>query len=217
MAQDISPRAFFRFSVPVQRAPAKLRIDGDLKEWSEEHLLPDLTAIEGKPGYAKVYAGWSPEGLSLALHVPNKKKVHCDLRNLLRGDGLILWLDTRDSRMVHRATQYCHSLRVYPRGPKPSDRTPVIQRQRVTWQPELQPPKFDEKKMKAATFVGKGFYNLELFMPSDSLHGYAPEECARLGLFVQVVDHEHGEQFWPCPAPLPFWQDPSLWAAVELV
>lgn len=216
MVDGLTPRAFFQYRVPMKRAPSKLRIDGSLGEWTGKHRLPNLTAIDGGREFADIYAGWSEGGLSMGLHVGNKKKMNHNERNGLKSEVLILWIDTRDARDIHRATRFCHSMRIYPHGSGPKKSLPLVRKQRVTWQPELQPPGFDIKKVQVASVIEKKSYSLELHIPGSILHGFDPAEHPSLGLYVQVMDQEHGEQFWPYPAPLPFWQDPSLWAAVEM-
>lgn len=217
MGDELTARAFFQYRVPLMRSPRRLRIDGSLGEWTSSHRLADLTAIDGAREFAAVYAGWADDGLAFGFRVGSKTKFRHNPKNPLRSEVVLLWIDTRDARDIHRATRYCHSLQVFPVGAGPKEDQPLIRKQRVTWQPENQPPDFDVRRVRAASKVADDHYTLEVHLPSRFLHGYDPNECATLGLFVQVIDSQHGEQFWPYPAPLPFWQDPSLWAAVELM
>ncbi|MBD3239157.1 MAG: hypothetical protein GF331_01120 [Chitinivibrionales bacterium] len=216
MSDFLTSRAFFEYRVPMARTPSKLRIDGNLREWTPSHRLPNLSAIDGRREFAEVYAGWADDGLSFGLRVGDKTRYGHNPKNPLRSEVLLLWIDTRDARDIHRATRYCHSLRVFLQGAGADGTQPLVRRQKVTWQPEQQPPGFDVRKVRAAGSMEKAHYTLEVHIPGRILHGYDPSECSSIGLFVQIMDSEHGEQFWPYPAPLPFWQDPSLWAAVEL-
>ncbi len=217
MADGLTARAFFQYRVPMAPLPPRLRVDGGLGEWTPAHRLPDLSAIDGAREFAEVYGGWADDGLAFGVRVGNKTSFHHDPKDPLRSEALLLWIDTRDARDIHRATRYCHSLQVFPTGAGPAGRRPLVRKQRAAWQPENQPPNFDVRKVRAASRVARDHYTLEIHIPARILHGFDPAECATLGLFVQVLDSEHGEQFWPYPAPLPFWQDPSLWAAVELI
>jgi hypothetical protein len=60
-------------------------------------------------------------------------------------------------------------------------------------------------------------YLLEAFIPTDALTGFDPAEHPRLGFTYAVLDRELGEQTFGVGSPLPYQEDPSLWATLELV
>lgn len=47
--------------------------------------------------------------------------------------------------------------------------------------------------------------------------GYEPAEHPRLGFTYAVIDRELGEQTFSIGHPMPYDEDPSLWATLELV
>ncbi len=61
------------------------------------------------------------DALFIQLDVQGKKQLPwCRESRLEDSDGLHLWIDTRNSRDVHRATKYCYRLGMFAmgRGPK---------------------------------------------------------------------------------------------------
>ena len=59
-------------------------------------------------------------------------------------------------------------------------------------------------------------YLLELCLPAAALTGFDPAEHPRIGFTYLVLDQELGEQTFTVGAELPYDEDPSLWAALEL-
>lgn len=116
MAFELPPRAMFDVCVPVRRRSGKLTVDGKLTEWSDEQLLPDLAALDGEPGFARVYMTWDGDGLYFAIDVGGKKKVASEPRRPWKADALHLWIDTRDVRDAMRAGRFCHHFIAMPRG-----------------------------------------------------------------------------------------------------
>jgi hypothetical protein len=57
---------------------------------------------------------------------------------------------------------------------------------------------------------------LEAFIAAAALTGFDPQEHPRLGFNYRIVDRELGEQTLSVGSPMPFQEDPSLWATLEL-
>ncbi len=59
-------------------------------------------------------------------------------------------------------------------------------------------------------------YILDALMPAEALTGFDPAEHPRLGFTYAVMDRELGEQTFGVGSPMPYQEDPSLWATLEL-
>ncbi|NKB68478.1 MAG: hypothetical protein GKR89_15555 [Candidatus Latescibacteria bacterium] len=216
MNAELPARAFFNYRVPLAPRPKNLRLDGRLSEWDEGTLLPDLGALEGSPGFAQVHLAWDPQGLYLALDVANKTSVAAHRQRPQSADALLIWIDTRDVRDVHRATRFCHHFIALPRGGGSGRQSATAWQQPIRRARE-EAPLGDGKKIRVASNIHPTGYSLELALPAAVLNGYDPDECARLGFTYLVCDHEHGWQTWATPGAHPYQFDPSTWATVELV
>src|SRR3990172_1954507 len=60
-------------------------------------------------------------------------------------------------------------------------------------------------------------YLLDAFISADALTGFDPAEHPRLGFTYAVLDLERGEQTLAVGSPMPYEEDPSLWATLGLV
>ncbi|MGQ9730387.1 MAG: hypothetical protein ACUVX8_03865 [Candidatus Zipacnadales bacterium] len=214
-AFELPARTLFEVCVPVRQRKHKLRIDGDLSDWSASFVLPDLGTLEGTPNYATLYMAWDREGLYFALDVPHKKQVVVNAQQPHKGDALFLWIDTRDAREAVRAGRFCHEFVALPR-PRGVKRT--VQ----AWQIPIprareQAPLCDPQALHVASLLRQEGYSLELAIPRKCLNGYDPVDCSRLGFTYLVTDTTHGQQLWNVSPHLPFEHDPSTWATIELV
>ena len=71
--------------------------------------LPDLARPGGPASWAEVRVAWNPGGLAVAFEVSTRPGRSPPSRRPARGlDGVQVWVDTRDTRNVHRATRFCH-------------------------------------------------------------------------------------------------------------
>jgi hypothetical protein len=59
-------------------------------------------------------------------------------------------------------------------------------------------------------------YILEALIPAEALTGFDTVEHPRLGFTYAVVDRRLGEQTFCIGGPMPYQEDPSLWATLEL-
>ena len=216
MADDmlIPARALFRFEVPCRK-----RAGG----WSEgallgpEYRLPNLGALEDRLEFADVRAGWNEKGLFFSAAVTGKERTPwCRATKAADSDGLHVWIDTRDTHNVHRATRFCHWFALLPAGgghllDEPVAGLMLINRAREN--PKHVPP----QAVKVRGSVKKGGYTVEAFIPAEALTGFDAEEHPKLGFTYAVRDSELGEQAFCCPATLPYAEDPSLWCTLELV
>jgi len=221
---DDSPitRVCFNYCVPISPAPKNLRIDGNLREWSADTLLPDLAELDGESNHSDVHLAWDAAGLYVALRVTNKKEIVCHLDRPDLSDALAVWIDTRDLRSAHRPSRFCHQFVALPRGGGAGGKKAVA-RQEPVGKARAQAPQCDPAQLKVASKVLKTGYTLELAIPAEVLNGYAPEGSPRLGFFYEVFDRERVAQIWSQsgrrvgrPRALPYWNDPSLWPTIEL-
>ncbi len=80
-----------------------------------------------------------------------------------------------------------------------------------------QPRPVPEGILQARCQTLKDGYLLEALIPAEALTGFDPSEHPRLGFTYAVLDRELGEQTFGVGSPMPYQEDPSLWATLELV
>ncbi|MCE9553092.1 MAG: hypothetical protein K8T91_06895 [Planctomycetes bacterium] len=210
------PASFlFRFAVPCfHRDPLWT---AKLGAMDEKFRLPRLTSLDDEPEWADVRVAWSIDGLAFSVLVQGKKQpLWCRANRVEDSDGFVVWIDTRDTHNVHRASRFCHELHLLPAGGGPKNDQPVAFQVAIDRARELPKP-IDPTKLKVRSQISKDGYLLEAFIPGEVLSGFEPAEHPRLGFQFAVCDRELNEQTFTAGREMPYRNDPSLWGTLELV
>jgi hypothetical protein len=220
MSTPLLPQAFwFRLAIPCQRIDGIPRSGsrGRLLDLPRSCALPEFVQLDGREAWADVRVAWNSSGLAVAVTVEGKEDpISYDRGISSLTDSVQLWIDTRDTREIHRATRFCHHFTALlnPSGPRGSlgielRQTPINRAQANA--PLCQP----ESILARAESLRKG-WRLELFLPDEVLNGFDPETNRRLGFAYQVTDAEREDQFLSVGREFPISEDPSLWSTLEL-
>jgi hypothetical protein len=213
--QLLSPTFLFRFSAPcvyrdVRWTAASLGLD-------EKHRLTHFGALDGARTFADVRAAWSEEALAFSVRVEGKLQAPwCRESRIADSDGLSLWIDTRDTHNIHRASRFCHRFMFLPTGGGRALADPVadqllVDRARENARP-VRPGALCVRSEKRVDG-----YLLECLIPADALTGYNPADYPKLGFTYAVIDRELGIQTFAVGVEFPFEADPSLWGTLELL
>jgi hypothetical protein len=79
-----------------------------------------------------------------------------------------------------------------------------------------QPRPIPSGLLKARCQHGADGYLLEALIPAEALTGFDPAEHPRLGFTYAIIDRELGQQTFGVGSPMPYQEDPSLWATLDL-
>ena len=211
----IPPRALFRFSVDVRRCEPVGSASG--VELDESYRLPMFSALDEERPLADVRMAWNAEGLVWQVTVEGKQQpVWCRESRLEDSDGLQVWIDTRATFNVHRASRFCHRFAFLPSGGGRQAREPVadqllIHRARENARP-VRP-----RELQVQSQVTDSGYRLAAFAPAVALGGFDPQQQPRLGFTYAVLDRERGLQTFSAGVGWPYEEDPSCWAEIVLV
>jgi hypothetical protein len=216
MSEPLIPhRALFRFAAPC-RYKQNLW-SAAIGSIDESFRLPSLSELEGQSPFADVRAAWSEHGLLFFVRVAGKRRPPvCDPRRLTESDGLQVWIDTRDTHNVHRASRFCHRFVCLPLGGGRRRDEPIADQLLINRAREnARPVRPSDLKCRSQPRVDG--YLLELGVPAAALTGYDPSEYPRLGFTYLVLDQELGEQTFSVGGELPYDEDPGLWGTLELI
>ena len=216
MSDSLLPKRFlFRFSLPcLYRRP--LRADQGAALDAKFRLV-GLAELEGRSVPAEVRAAWSEEGLAFTVLVQGKQQPPwCRASKAEDSDGVQLWIDTRDVHNVHRASRFCHRFIFLPTGGGNRLERPVAQ-----WLPinraKEHPRAIRPELLQVMGKPQKGGYVLDFLLPAEALTGFDPQEHPQIGFTYAIIDRELGEHTLGVGSPMPYQEDPSLWATLELV
>lgn len=210
----IDPTFLFRFEVTLRKNACKWTAKG--LKLPESCRLPSFGALAERPVYADVRMAWSAGGIGVHVLVNGKRQLPwCRESRLDDSDGIHLWIDTRCSPSIHRATQNCHRFLWMPAGGGPQRDKPVtslIPIHRARSHPKSIAPDL----LKIAAYPRHDGYELSGFVPAAAMTGFDPGEQPRIGLYYAVVDRELGWQTFSLGPEYPVVEDPSLWGEAVL-
>jgi hypothetical protein len=219
MTKALLPQAFwFRIAAPCPRVEDMPVRDGRkaLVELPPPCRLPDGVRLEGRSTWAEVRVGWNPRGLGIVVQAEGlgDPKLSAD-----RPEGFAdvqLWVDTRDTRDVSRATRFCHRFAAAIRLHRPGRSLVVEVAQKPIARAIADPPMARSGQIESRADLTRTGWTLEVFLPATVLNGFDPETNRRLGFAYQVSDHVREDQFLGVGRDFPIGENPSLWSTIEL-
>lgn len=215
MSTLVPNRYLFRYEFPLRYRKSP-RIDGDLSDWSDAFLMPDVSALDGQAPFGKIWMGWNESGLFIACEVHGRKSpFHSEPKSFWKGDNLRLCTDMRDTRDIKRGSRYCQQFYFLPSGGGPFGRSAVAGAAKVVRATEhapLPPPGL----VQVAGAREGARYTLEGYVPAAALSGFDPGEHRRIGIFTLLEDRDLGQQHLTIGDDLNWYLDPSTWATALL-
>lgn len=215
---SVLPASFlFRFEFPVRRDPRGPRHQGHLLSLGEQHTLTWPVTLNGQHVPGALRMGWTPEGLGISWMRRGKTRPVETSTQPGLGDGLHLWLDTRATQNVHRATRFCHYFVLHPEtgaGGAESARVVQLPFARTS---ELELMASGAHHVVSQFVIHPDGYELHAFFNDEALNGFLGEPDARLGFYALVRDAESGDHPLTVGREFPFDYDPSLWQNLRLV
>ncbi|HEY2826045.1 MAG TPA: hypothetical protein VGJ04_00465 [Pirellulales bacterium] len=212
--QLLPPSFLFRFAMPCRYAAKLWSAKG--VEFGEEYLLPSFAELDDAPQRVAVQAAWSDQGIAFSVTVSGKKQPPwCRESRIDDSDGVYLWIDTRDTHNIHRASRFCHQFAFLPTGGGHGQDEPVAELLAINRARE-NPKPIRPGMLGVVHRKSKDGYRLDIAIPAAALTGFDPAEHPRLGFHWAVIDREIGEHTFCCPPSLPYKEDPSTWGTLEL-
>jgi hypothetical protein len=214
----LAPRYLFRFAVPVARhmpiwKPAGVALDESYRLLNLAEL--DRGSDNQERQFADVRMAWAPEGVLFNVHVEGKNQPPwCRDSRLDESDGLQVWIDTRATLNIHRASKYCHRYGFMPTGGRQSE--PIADQLLINRARENARP-IRPRELQVVSKISKSGYSMAAYIPTVALGGYDPQQHRQLGFTYAILDRELGRQTFSTGSGFPFEEDPTCWAAVDLV
>src|SRR5690606_34664962 len=89
--------------------------------------LPLFSTLDGLSENVSFSAGWNEKGFGVAATVRGKRMpLVAKLSEAESGDGLQIWIDTRNTQGSHRASRYCHRFAILPAVGSSKSRKPAV-------------------------------------------------------------------------------------------
>ncbi|MCA9109675.1 MAG: hypothetical protein KDA52_06995 [Planctomycetaceae bacterium] len=216
MTTLIPPEFLFRYTFPVQQIKDLPRRGKRLLNLPTECTLPSLSELARRQDYGRVQIAWNDRGFGISVSVDGKTHPPVgDPEKLGVSDGIRVWIDTRCTQTVHRASRFCHQFEFLPVGGGEDGMQPVATMWPVARASD-DPPEVDSDLLPIQSDVREDGYRLEAWLPAEALFGYDPVEQPKLGFMYLLNDSERGLQCLSIGEEFPIVSDPSLWCTLEL-
>jgi len=192
-------------------------MDAPLLALPPKATLPFPGALREPTPWAEVRAAWNDNGLGFSIEVSGRKgALAYETLDPEKADSVHLWIDTRDTRDIHRASRYCHGFKVGVYS-TPSGLVKSIPLQEPIRRASQNAPIADRELIATRAARTSDGYRLEIFFPAEALHGFDPDENRRLGFFYRVTHPKRGSLYLALDKTFPVAEDPSLWCTLELI
>lgn len=215
VVSEIPDSLLFRFRIRCRRfsgggkQPVELPASCTLPVFGEREL-------HGGKSYAQLRAAWSPDGLYFWMKVKGKKQtLWCRDTQLLESDGLQIWIDSRDTHNVHRATRFCHWFLLLPTGGGSISKKPLATMLKINRAKEHSPT-INQIPISVDSQIEKDGYKLAAFLPAQTINGWDSADHRLIGFSYVVNDRELGSQNLSVGRDYPVAEDPALWNTLVL-
>ena len=209
---QIPRNLLFHYRFDLRQAPSAATTPLELPT---AYRLGSFGRFEGQLNFAEWRGAWSNAGLYFQSIVKEKKvSLWCRPNQLLESDSFRVWIDTRNTRNVARATRYCHWVVALPAGG--TGKNPAFCSMLRINRAREDSPALNRAKITCESELASDGYNLRLFIPAATLNGWDPADHPHLGLCLASLDREFGWQTLTAGADLPIDENPSLWSTFRL-
>lgn len=173
-------------------------------------------SAEAPVGPLDTRIAWSEEGLTFQFVLRGKlRRPYCRLSDLEHSDGIEIYVDTRNTKNVHRATRYCHRFVFVPGGGGPGEKDPYGSMLKINMA-RGEPATMGAYQPHVECKLSSTGYRLTCHLSRQYLEGWSPSEQPEVGLFFHLRDAELGHICLAYDKQLPVGEDPSLWPTAFL-
>lgn len=189
---------------------------GDQPSAAAAETVNPAESAEASVGPLDTRIAWSEEGLTFQFQLRGKlRRPYCRLSDLEHSDGIEIYVDTRNTKNVHRATRYCHRFVFLPGGGGPGEKDPYGSMLKINMA-RGEPATMGAYQPHVECKLSSTGYRLTCHLSRQYLEGWSPSEQPEVGIFFHLRDAEMGHICLAYDKQLPVGEDPSLWPTAFL-
>jgi hypothetical protein len=176
------------------------------------YLLPDTSTLCHEDAFAKVSLGWNRNGLAALVFVdqPLARTLYPEIQ---QGDSVELFIDTRDIKTSGYNTRFCHHFYFLPEAFEGHQAGEITR-----FRTEESHSHCDPTLLKIKTKSTKTGYLMQIFIPSECLHGYDPDQFDRIGFTYRINRPDgHSQHYTALSDEFRLEEQPSLWSSLKLI
>lgn len=208
---------FFDWTFHCPKARSTIKIDGDLSDWDQSYLVPDLMHLINKAPFAEVYLTWDYDNIYIGYEVKNKiNPVDVDPVRFWTKDCMEVWFDLHNEKPVRAYTEHCHHFFLLPKGRKNDAQLATAGECREPGS-AIQDTIYDYVDIEIASKIMPGSYILEARFPRSVIPTFDPIEYPVIGFNYHINNTDGKSQWWSCGTDFARHLDPSTWGAVRFI
>lgn len=203
----LAPARFFQMSFDI----AKLKGSSEVP-LKKPYLLPHLEDLLDEDTFANLAIAYHEKGLYIGVEV-DKPFEQAHFPKVQMGDGLEIFIDTRNLQNVGSLHKFCHHFVFLPKE------VDGIQAAEVTrLKMEDSHPLCDLSLLHVDVEFKKHSYTMQIFIEADALFGYDLSVCKKLGFSYKL----HGKNLRPQHLNISsehtlFEKYPASWACFNFI
>ena len=215
MAEVLAPSFLFSPTLPVRKLTAWPK-SATAANWDSLTPLPPIGSLDQNKPPVDARIGWHEGGLVVGVEVRGKhEKPFAEPLHSDRDDRVVIGIDTRDTKTIHRAGKFCHRFHLTP-ADENGEWEPALTATLIPRATQDAPiASFGDDAMTGTLY--EDGYRVVGLLRADALNGYDPAFSDRLGVFVEIADREYGPTPLFGDAKLPGGADPSLWPSLRMI
>lgn len=208
----ITPVNFFQLSLPCRYLAPKGDFPRLTGNNADDYLLPDTSVLCNEEHFADVAMGWNEKGLEFYFKV-EKSFEEANYPNIVKGDSVELFIDTRDVKTSGFNTRFCHHFFFLPEAIEGRQAGEITH-----FRTEDAHDLCEESDLKIKSTVKKGKYAIHCQIPRRCLSGFDPRQFDRLG-FAYRINRPYWESQHFCVVTEDYQleQQPSLWSHMRMI
>lgn len=176
-----------------------------------DFLLPETSPLCHEEHFADAAMGWNEEGIELFFEVDKAFDVSY-YPEIIRGDSVEVFIDTRDVKNSGYNTRFCHHFFFFPEaieGRQAGELTHFRTDDAHEW--------CNPDDLKVKSDLKHKSYILHCFIPKACMTGYDPDQFNRIGFTYRINRPRYESQhFSVVTTDYKLEQQPSLWSTVRL-
>lgn len=202
----LSPACFLHVGVEIPKE------EGFKKNpYQKPYLLPSFSELLDQESFAQVAMCYSNKGVWIAVEV-EKSFEEVFFPKVEQGDGIEIFIDTRDVKSVGSMHKFCHHFIFLPK-PVTDFMACEVTRLRV----EDSHPLADPSLLHVNATFSKNSYEMRIFIEADALYGFDPDQTHRIGFAYKIHRYKKSTQdFSLSSQDVQIEKYPQLWASITL-
>ncbi len=178
----------------------------------KKRLLPDFSDLLSEDRFADVSMSWEQKGLSFEIEA-KQPFAECFFPEFQKGDSIELFIDTRDLKTAGFITRFCHHFVILPKA-----MDGIIAQEITAFRTDDRHELCDGSAISVVSDFQKRGYSVNIFIPTECLHGYDPSSFERLGFTYRINRFGGDPQHFALSSDyFNIEKEPSLWSSMSLI